>query len=315
MRCSLAACLACLVALSANQAHGFCVTKPTLPDGTQLPRVRWPAGVAIKYRIHDTGSGQVTPREAEFQAVKDAFTEWENAPCSDIRFEFAGFIPAGDAVELSYDEYEIRVYWAVTEDQFGGAPSAQIARSHYGFSVDGAIRTAAIQLNAFTKTWGVGGELNRYDVQSVMAVQVGRALGLAQSHDADAVMAASYEEGKTSYRTLQADDLAGAAFLYPETGDGGADGDGGSCAVPVEDSTCQAGQPEPPSQGDPPDIEPPANDGGTVDSGVDGTDPSECGCRAAATGDAAPWGLLLLWALLLRLRGRGRGKRQFQVAK
>jgi MYXO-CTERM domain-containing protein len=228
-------CLAfVLAALSSPTAHGFCLEHPTGTGGT-LPKAYWP-NMPVTFKIHNTGSATgplgatVQPDQAsEFAAVRAAFTQWAGANCASIQFTDGGLIDATEVVNLQHTANEIRVYWARDMTEWGISTTTSIARTFYVQDGTGKITAAGILLNAMDKSFSTTGAGDRYDVQSVVATEVGRVLGLAAVSDSAAVMYPSFQMGSTTKRTLTADDMDGAAFLYSS----------GSCALGTPDTNCQ----------------------------------------------------------------------------
>ena len=254
--------------LSGVVAHGFCVEHPLDANGQPVAKAYW-ATKPIKFRIHDTGSASgplgasVQPdKNSEFAAVRAAFAEWAAAECADIQFQDDGLIPATEPVNLQHTANEIRVYWARTTDEWGLASRGPIARTWFNHDGTGKITSAAILINAIDKPFSTVGAGDKYDVQSVVATEVGRVLGLAGVNDPNSVMYPSFSMGSTAKRQLSPDDAAGAAYLYP----GGAAEDGGTCSPGTPDTNCQS---TPPQDGG---VTPQDGGGGQSDGGASGED-------------------------------------------
>jgi hypothetical protein len=238
---TLYVCLAFVVAaLSSPAAYGFCLEHPTGGTGA-LPKAYW-ATIPITFRIHDTGSATgplgstVQPDKAsELTAVRAAFAEWAAASCTHIQFTEGTLIDSAEVVNLQHTANEIRVYWARDMTEWGISTTTSIARTWYNQDGTGKITSAGILLNAIDKSYSTTGAADRFDVQSVVATEVGRVLGLAAVSDASAVMYPSFQMASISKRTLSADDVAGATYLYPDP----AGTDGGTCTLGTPDTNCQ----------------------------------------------------------------------------
>ena len=331
MRWTVACCLFTLTALAVPRAHAFCVEQPS-NNGTPFAKVSW-ALMPITFRVHDTGSGTMD-KAAELAGVRAAFAEWAAAPCVKLSFTEGALIPSTEGVNLHHTAQEIRVYWARDTVEWDGQNVAPIAKTWFNFDVSGNLVSAAVLLNAINKQYSTaaGGEAEKYDVQSVMATEVGRLIGLAASLDSSAVMYPSFAMGNVDKRTLTADDLAAVHYLYPLDNSG----DGGLCADGTPDPSCPPPGTTPQSDGgvgptDDGGTTPTQHDGGTVsdggtrgdgggfactaneqcESGICGSNgecvprksESGCGCRAAGAGG---WfgGALGVLALALVLRRR-----------
>jgi hypothetical protein len=236
---TLHVCLAFVVAaLSSPAAYGFCLDNAS---GTQS-KVFWPT-VPITFKIHDTGSvsgplGTSAPqpdKTSEQAAVRAAFAEWAAASCAKIQFTDGGLIATGDPVNLQQSaDPAIHVYWARDTTEWGTSSTASIAKTWYNADATGKINSAAILINAIDKVYSTTGEGNKYDVQSVVATEVGRVLGLWVTTDAASVMYRFFQAGSVSKRTLSTDDEAGAAYLYPDP----AGFDGGTCTAGTPNGNC-----------------------------------------------------------------------------
>jgi hypothetical protein len=336
VRTIVALCAATLAAVAAPRAEAYCLT-PNAPGGT----MSW-AQMPVPFRVHDTGSSSGA-KAAELAAVRAAFVEWTGAPCASLAFPEGTLIPATEAVTLYPTERGIRVYWARTTTEWGGTDQTPIAKTFYSFDSHGALVSAVSVLNALGNyQWSTTGEAGKFDVQGIMAFQIGRLIGVAQSNVATAVMYAPFMAGDLTKRQLTADDQAAVAYLYPKPGTSP-----GACPLTSPDPSCP-GTP-PPRPGDPADGGvPPAADGGargdaaTPPSGPDGAtgggadggfrcaaneqcesgvctvegvclprsgDGGAAGCRVTAGDGAASGGalaLLPLAALALRRRGARR---------
>ncbi|HEY3360079.1 MAG TPA: matrixin family metalloprotease [Polyangia bacterium] len=271
MRPTFALCLATLLSLAAPDAYGFCVEHPTNPT-TQAPftKVAW-SGMPITFRLHDTGSGTMD-QAAERDGVRAAFAEWAAAACTTLSFAEGDLIPASEMINLQHNAREIRVYWARTQAEWDSDNTAPIAKTWYNFDVSGNIVSGAVLLNAVNKQYSTAAEASKYDVQSVMATEVGRVLGLAASTNNAAVMYPSFAVASVDKRTLKADDLAAIAYLYPAAT--------GGCGTATPDAACPSGVAAQQDGGAP------AADGGThpgADSGsAPGADGGDFHCTANA---------------------------------
>jgi hypothetical protein len=278
---TLYVCLAFVVAaLSSPTAYGFCLEHPIGTSGGTLAKAAWPH-MPVTYKIHDTGSAtgplgsSVQPDQAsELAAVRAAFDEWAAANCANIQFTDGGLIDSSEPVNLQHTATEIRVYWARDTTEWGSTATTSIAKTWYNQDGSGVITAAGILLNAIDKSYSTTGATDRFDVQSVVATEVGRVLGLAAVTDAGAVMYPSFQMGNTDKRTLTTDDEAGAAYLYP------GDNDGGSCNSGTPDTNCKAA-----SQDD--GGVPTQDDGGTTphDGGGTGDGGGTTGDGGGTTGD------------------------------
>lgn len=81
----------------------------------------------------------------------------------------------------------------------------------------GEIYDADIELNFAFNNLTVGDEQVAFDLQSILTHEIGHFIGLDHSADLDATMNANYDEGDTSLRTLEPDDVAAICAAYDPT--------------------------------------------------------------------------------------------------
>ena len=252
MRSIAALCVAGLVVMVAPRAHAYCLT-PNNPNGA----MSW-AQMPVPFRIHDTGSS-AGAKAAELAAVRAAFAEWITAPCASLSFPEGSLIPAGEAVSLYPTERGIRVYWARNTTEWGGSDQTPLAKTFYQFDTNGALVAGVSVLNALGNyQWSTTGEAGKFDVQGVMAYQIGRLIGVAQSNVQTAVMYVPFMIGDVSKRQLTADDAAAVAYLYPKPG-----ADPGACPLTNPDASCPGTPPPRPGSAADGGV-PPAADGGVA---------------------------------------------------
>jgi hypothetical protein len=263
-----------LAATVTPDAHAYCL-QPNLPGGT----MSW-AQTSVPFRIHDTGSS-AGAKAAELAAVRAAFAEWAAAPCAGISFPEGALLPASDAVTHYPTERGIRVYWARNATEWGGSDTTPIAKTFYSFDSNGALLAGVSVLNAMgTYQWSTTGEAGKFDVQGIMAFQIGRLIGVAQSNVTTAVMYAPFMAGDVTRRQLTADDAAAVAYLYPKPG-----ADPGTCPLTTPDASCP-GTP-PPRPGTLPDdggVSPPADGGGVTPADGGGSPPAADGSTGGGGG-------------------------------
>ena len=161
-----------------------------------------PCGYYINYR----GSEDIWDREAEYQAIKDGFNEWENDPLSCKDFSFIGYT---DHLYGESDEMNV-VCWM---DRGRWTPLGVIYYYVYG----GKYHQFDTVFNDYYY-WSLGVP-NSYDVRSAMTHEAGHALGLDDlywAENSEQTMFNAIGTGETKKRTIESGDRAGVQYLYPQ---------------------------------------------------------------------------------------------------
>lgn len=79
----------------------------------------------------------------------------------------------------------------------------------------GEIFDADIEVNTAQNIFTTVDDAVKYDLQSILTHELGHAVGLAHSGDADATMYPTYDKGTVGLRTLSADDVDAICAAYP----------------------------------------------------------------------------------------------------
>lgn len=211
----------CLVAVAAAPAAAY--LKLGFRSGTRIVSVRWSERPVPYFVTNRDDNGVTAP---QFQAaIARAFETWAGDPDIDIAFAFRGFTGA----EPFDDD-------AMNTIGFQNEPDLERVLGATGFTIDdvtGRILESDIFFNA-AFDWSVaqGGEPARFDLESTAVHEIGHFIGLGHSAIGEteprpdggrrviakqAVMfPIAFPAGSTSDRALKADDIAGAADIYPE---------------------------------------------------------------------------------------------------
>jgi hypothetical protein len=308
MRRLLAAC-ALTLALVPGVAHAFCrATTCDISDPSQHCRLdpstqceltgqalTWSSS-CVTFSVQKAGAPQVGISASEVRAsVQRALDAWTQADC-DGRAPSLDYVlsePVScDASEYNGDRGNANiVMFRENEWPYEGGEDA-LGLTRVRFSTDtGELYDADIEINAVDEPLSIGKpQSNEVDLDSLLTHEVGHALGLGHSLDAEATMIAGYTKGSVGLRSLGEDDIAGICDAYPpgRTSNSSCEPRHGFSSL------CGADQPAPP-----PDATP------------DDASPSESkGCGVARLPGRQNGGVLALltpvaW-LLLRRRGRKR---------
>lgn len=193
-----------------------------LVNGTPT-RVKWD-DPQIRWFATERGVDGVTPQQ--FQAtVQRAFTTWENLPSASVAFQYGGLTSA-----VPFEDDNVSVLG------FQDHPELERVLGATTFVVDtvsGELVESDVFFNAsFPWSVAAGGEVNRFDLESVALHEIGHFIGLGHSALGETeprpdggrrVLASgavmfpiSFGRGNIADRELQPDDIAGASDLYPD---------------------------------------------------------------------------------------------------
>ena len=213
--------VACLVSVCTAPAAAY--LKIGFFTGGGIIGVRWNER-PVPYFVTNRGDEGVSA--PQFQAaIARAFATWADDPSIDIAFAFRGFTGAEP-----FDDDAMNTIGFVNE------PDLERVLGATGFTIDnvtGRILESDIFFNA-AFDWSVasGGDPARFDLESTAVHEIGHFIGLGHSAIGEtelqpgggrrviakhAVMfPISFGRGSISDRRLKADDIAGAADIYPE---------------------------------------------------------------------------------------------------
>lgn len=218
-----------LIALLApGQSHGFVfyrvaghVLRWNVDSPGMHPNVVNPATKAIRYYIASDAYSS-TNRQAEIDAIRAAFDQWQSVPGAKLRFEFAGLLPP-DELDLRFDNTNV-VFWAKKSLRVSAGLidlDRRRAWTSPTYSInDGSILDADIVLNGIQYEWFTDfrktNSLSQY-VESTVLHEIGHFLGMDHS-PAGGASVRNGAVGIASEAGLSADDIAGVRFLNPAPG-------------------------------------------------------------------------------------------------
>jgi hypothetical protein len=186
------------------------------------------------------------------QSATLSFQENEDTACSTSEFDVAG--PNVNVILFRDDDFPYR-----DQDNTLGKTTVTFDPN------TGAILDADIEINTAFNEVTTDDRRVVYDLESIMAHELGHFLGFAHSDVKDATMYASYATGSTGLRSLDPDDVAAICEVYPP-------GRQAQCqATPTGgQKICQGADVDPPQAGcfvgkiSPPAAEPPEYQGMTA---------------------------------------------------
>lgn len=190
--------------------------------GSNFVTLRW-GSLPVRYFITDREVIGVTATQFRDTAGQ-AFAAWGSVRAASVSAEFVGFTGANPLDEDG--QTTLGFLNRPDLDRVLGATQYLIDES------TGAIVEADIFFNsAFSWSVAVAGEAGRYDLQSIMVHEMGHLFGLGHSGLGETELLAgggrrvvaaesvmfpiAFPKGTVTGRTLQPDDVAGLAQLYP----------------------------------------------------------------------------------------------------
>ena len=178
-----------------------------------LTGVRWcNADIPVPYLINRSGTPDV-PGEEEFAAIHNAFQRWNDVRGSYIEFSYEGMTTARPNRFGEKDGLNV-VGWMSKEEWGEPSSSSTLGRALYWYWTSTKCMFEFDIVVFDDWLWGVNGEGDRHDVESLMVHEVGHVVGLAHSLLRDSVMYPYLGTGEIR-RTLHQDDVDGARALYP----------------------------------------------------------------------------------------------------
>jgi hypothetical protein len=173
---------------------------------------------AIRYFIASETFSK-SNREAELNAVRACFDQWQAIPGTRLRFEEGGLVSG--AVDINTSDNTNLIFWARTSpmvnngrDNITGATGV----TFWDSLSNGAIAEADIVLNGVHFTWFTDFNNTANQAQFVEAVllhEVGHFLGLAHSPVGAATMFPRAGNGVNPQAGLSPDEISAARALYP----------------------------------------------------------------------------------------------------
>jgi hypothetical protein len=196
--------VACLLGLGhLPRAAAFVID--TTPAGARL---HWPpSSIPVRYVINESS----VPVAGGAAAVRAAFATWQAVSGTSIRFADGG---ATTQTSAGSDGTNL-IIWRSTNLDPDKFEEGTLAVATTFFSVaSGQIHDADIEFNGRDFTWGVSGEPDRIDVQSVALHEIGHLLGFGHTADPATVMHPTLATGAQK-RVLTQDEIDAVRTNYP----------------------------------------------------------------------------------------------------
>lgn len=162
-----------------------------------------------------------TNTTAELNAVRASFDQWQAIPGTNLKFEYAGLVGAGQDINTS-DHTNI-VYWVKNGTLVNGGTANISGALGVTFTsiLNGNVLTEAdIVLNGYYYNWftdlndATGG--GKLFIEGVLTHEIGHFIGLNHSPVGTATMFARGNFGADATQVgLSSDEMAAARFLYP----------------------------------------------------------------------------------------------------
>jgi hypothetical protein len=194
-----------------SRADAFVRTR----GGADGPLLHWDTP-DIAYRVDGEGVRGVE-RAALLPEVEASFTAWEEVPCADVRFTFAG-VAEGERVGFDRRPGAFNtnlVKWWHAAALWPYDPGVIAVTTSSFDPATGAVLDADIELNAAGFVFTTGDRRVRTDVRNTLTHEAGHLLGFDHSDVAGATMFGSAPEGEVRKRTLHQDDVDGLCAVYP----------------------------------------------------------------------------------------------------
>ncbi|HEY4119905.1 MAG TPA: matrixin family metalloprotease [Byssovorax sp.] len=228
----LVAAAATVLALAMGTANASAYCRTSVCDGdTSQVCVPEPGGVdcgtplfwasrCVSWSMQADASDQISLADAT-PIFAAAFANWASAPCAGGGTPSLVVTQLADVtchqIEYNQDGGNANVIMFDDTTWPYAGTSATLALTTVTYDLDtGEIYDADMELNssAVTFTTSTTGTVD-FDLPSIAQHETGHFLGLAHSQDTSATMYATYNEGDTSLRTIEPDDIDAICAAYP----------------------------------------------------------------------------------------------------
>jgi hypothetical protein len=220
--------MVCLLVLaSANRSPGYVLNVNSLGNTLQwqlVPPYGWtsntvfnPQTKAIRFYMAEDAYSTAN-RQAELNAVRASFAQWQYVPGTKLKFEEGGLVPAS-AHSSSFDNTNL-VFWTkynnlIGYDEVSGAVAISLITRYVD---ENLMAECDIILNGVDYAWSadINPPLNVFSIEPNLIHEIGHLIGLEHSPVGGAVMMPFGESGVESADGLTADEIAAARSVYPD---------------------------------------------------------------------------------------------------
>ncbi|MFT7624257.1 MAG: hypothetical protein ACI9WU_003444, partial [Myxococcota bacterium] len=189
----------------------------SLTGGNTGNVVKWPTAKQTYY-LHPSCSADLN-NQACLNEVRASFQVWEDIGCSALDFTDQGFSNNLQLTAVNGGTNDKNEFgWIENNAWFYGTYTLGVTAPW--FSQDGVVFEADIAMNGYQQTWSMSGQNFSTDVRNVSVHEIGHFFGAQHvlggfSQNDPPTMAPTADPYMNS-QTPNADDQAGACYLYPQ---------------------------------------------------------------------------------------------------
>lgn len=177
----------------------------------------WSSGSQpVSFVIAQAGSDDI-PDASEEAAIRLSFRTWQQVSQSSIAFEEVGG-SARSRTDWQSDSVHLVYFDETASVSYFQNNAGLIAVTPVDFAGDGRITDADILFNGQAHRFSTNRASGTFDVQQIATHEVGHFIGLDHSGNFASTMYPFAEIREIRQRSLEPDDVAGAATIYPQSG-------------------------------------------------------------------------------------------------
>ncbi len=221
------------VTAAAPRAHAFCRSTTCVGecardvDGckTEGEKLYWP-GLCVSFSLNAQGSEFIDFADVE-RIAEGAVAAWSDVACAEDAgggFASISFVRKADvachAAEYNVSGSNANIFlFQDTKWGYTGVDNT-LAKTTVTYDTEtGEILDADIEMNHAYNEFTTGDEDVSYDLQSILAHEVGHFFGLDHTDDLSATMNPGYQQGSIELRDISTDDEEAICAAYPPSRD------------------------------------------------------------------------------------------------